>query len=73
MTGKHYRVVLFYARQHQPTFSTKAEALDFIKARALTKRAAYYTELWEMENEDDGQMEMLFDYGCKEPEELVRK
>lgn len=70
---KHYQVVLFYPRANRPKFATKTEALNFVIARALTRRAAYYTEVWEMDNEDDGQMLFLFDYGCTKPEELVRK
>jgi len=73
-TGKHYKIVLFYPRAYQPTFSTRAQALNHIKARALTAKAAqYYTEVWEMDGPEDGQMEMLFDYGCTEPEQLVRR
>ena len=72
-TGKHYKLVLFYPRAYQPTFATRAQALNHVKGRALLATApSYYTEVWEMQNEEDGQMELLFDYGCTEPEQLVR-
>lgn len=71
--AKHYKVVLFYARAHQPTFNTKLEAERFIQSRALTRKAAYYTELWEMKNEEDGEQLSLFDYGHIPPQELVLK
>lgn len=72
-TDKKYRVVIFYPRANQPEFASESEARDFVKARALTRGTACYTELWEMANEDDGEMVALFDYGCREPEELTRK
>ncbi len=72
-TGKHFKLVLFYPRSHQPTFTSRAQALNYVKARALTSNAACYTEVWEMQDPENGQMELLFDYGCTEPEQLVRR
>ncbi len=71
MKGKHYKVVLFYARNHQPTFTSELEAKRFIEARALTKKVACYTELWKMEDEENGEMQQLFDYGTIPAKELV--
>lgn len=68
-----FRLVMFYPRAHQPEFRTEQEARDYVKARALTRSTICYTEVWRMESDDDGEHVTTFDYGCKEPEELVRK
>ena len=68
-----YKVKLFYARPHQPEFNTKEDAMNYLRARALTKKAMCISELWEMSDEENGELVATFDYGCKEPLELVLK
>lgn len=68
---KRYKIVRYYARSYSQEFNTKAEAEAAIQAHAMTRRTANYAELWEMLNEDDGEMVALFDYGSVPPEKLV--
>lgn len=72
-TKRHYRIVLFYPRAHQPTFQSKLEAERYIEARALTKHGACYTELWDMTNDEDGIQLAVFEYGNTKPQKLVRE
>lgn len=71
--NKKYEVRLFYARKHAPVFNTELEARRFIEGRALTKKCAVYTELWEVDDRGDGEQLALFDYGSIPPHELVVK
>lgn len=58
--------VIYYYKRYSRLFSTKAEATNAIKAKALTSKALHYTELWEMKNETDGQQLALFEGSQRE-------
>lgn len=68
----HYRVALF-TNMHTRIFASRSEALDYIKRRAQKNTAACYTEVWQMENETDGEQVAVFGYGCSQPVEMVEK
>ena len=63
MPQKHYKLIRFYSRAYQPKFNSKLDAERHVEAHALTSKATCYTELWEMSNEQDGEMVAVFDYG----------
>lgn len=65
-TGKHWRIVFYYARAYQPTFYSELAARRFIEAKGLTSSACHYTELWKMFNETDGEQ-----IGCWENSQRI--
>lgn len=59
--SNHYMIVFYYRRAYTPTFRTKQEALNWIKAKGLTSKSLHYTELWKMHNETDGERELFME------------
>lgn len=56
-----YRLIHFYARPHQMEFETEQQARNWLAARRLTSRHHSYTEMWKMENGDDGEQVAFFE------------
>lgn len=55
-----YKVINYYARNAR-VFNTEQDARNAIAAHALTSKASHYTELWAMENDEDGEQIAFFE------------
>lgn len=56
-----YRIVKYYPRAHEVVVATLEAAMARVNANRLSKGTNCYTEIWEMENESDGEQVAVYD------------
>ena len=61
---KHYKLVRFYKRQHETKCGTLQQALAKLESDRLNSKAECYTQLWEMTDDENGEMVGFFEDGA---------
>lgn len=64
ITKPHYRIVHYYKRDYEPAFVSLQGALANLEQRRVESKTSTYSELWQMANENDGEMIGFFEDGA---------